>query len=209
LLELVGPVDGLRLLDLACGQGRVTRDLIRRGATVIGLDVSERLPSRARATEQATLLGAHYVHGDAAGSVNLPAKSFDSVVCNYGLSDIDDLAGALANVRTLLRSGGSFVFSMLHPCFPGWGDAVSSSWPPGRGSFAEGLVALGRTCVQAAAPVGANHRTISTYLTSLRRTTSSSIAFWTAAGQRWRSQEPNGDPVPTFLPARCTHRRQG
>jgi len=32
LLDLLGPVAGLRVLDVACGHGRITRELARRGA---------------------------------------------------------------------------------------------------------------------------------------------------------------------------------
>src|SRR6185437_16972180 len=39
----------------------------------------------------------------------LGGEMFDGVVCNYGLTDIDDLGGLLANVARLLRSGGWFV----------------------------------------------------------------------------------------------------
>jgi 2-polyprenyl-3-methyl-5-hydroxy-6-metoxy-1,4-benzoquinol methylase len=43
LLDLVGDVSGLRLLDLACGHGRFARELARRGAEVVGLDISAAL----------------------------------------------------------------------------------------------------------------------------------------------------------------------
>ena len=46
-------------------------------------------------------------------------ETFDGVVCNYGLSDIDDLDGVLATVSRVLTPAGWFVFSILHPCFPG------------------------------------------------------------------------------------------
>jgi 2-polyprenyl-3-methyl-5-hydroxy-6-metoxy-1,4-benzoquinol methylase len=36
LLDPFGPVAGLRVLDVACGHGRITRELARRGATVVG-----------------------------------------------------------------------------------------------------------------------------------------------------------------------------
>jgi 2-polyprenyl-3-methyl-5-hydroxy-6-metoxy-1,4-benzoquinol methylase len=36
LLHLLGDVRGSRLMDLACGQGRVARTLARRGALVVG-----------------------------------------------------------------------------------------------------------------------------------------------------------------------------
>ena len=52
LLDLAGDVRGMRLLDVACGPGRVTRELARRGAQVTGLDLSaalleQRLPGAA------------------------------------------------------------------------------------------------------------------------------------------------------------------
>jgi SAM-dependent methyltransferase len=138
LLRLAGDVGHRRLLDLACGQGRVARELARRGARVVGVDISAALIARAGDAERAAPLGIAYVVGDASRVLGLEVDSFDGVVCNYGLSDVDDLGGALDSVTSLLRPGGFLVFSILHPCFPGWGDDVSSSWPPGRGYFAEG-----------------------------------------------------------------------
>ena len=40
LLDLLGVPAGLRVLDAACGHGRITRELARRGADVTGVDVS-------------------------------------------------------------------------------------------------------------------------------------------------------------------------
>jgi ubiquinone/menaquinone biosynthesis C-methylase UbiE len=42
LLELVGAVDGLDVLDLACGHGRITRELARRDGRVFGVDIAGR-----------------------------------------------------------------------------------------------------------------------------------------------------------------------
>jgi 2-polyprenyl-3-methyl-5-hydroxy-6-metoxy-1,4-benzoquinol methylase len=49
LLELAGDVSGLRLLEVACGPGRVARELARRGATLTGVDISATLLAKARA----------------------------------------------------------------------------------------------------------------------------------------------------------------
>ena len=37
---LMGDVAGQRICDLACGQGRVARSLAKRGASVVGVDLS-------------------------------------------------------------------------------------------------------------------------------------------------------------------------
>jgi ubiquinone/menaquinone biosynthesis C-methylase UbiE len=106
LLSLVGEVSGLRLLDVACGHGRVTRELARRGAGVVGLDISAALLDKARAREQLDPLGITYVRADAASPDALMAELFDGAVCHFGLSDIDDLQGAVATVARVLRPGG-------------------------------------------------------------------------------------------------------
>jgi 2-polyprenyl-3-methyl-5-hydroxy-6-metoxy-1,4-benzoquinol methylase len=51
-LDLLGPVAGLRVLDVACGHGRITRELARRGADVAGIDISGNLIRKALETEQ-------------------------------------------------------------------------------------------------------------------------------------------------------------
>ena len=63
LFALVGPVDGARVLDVACGHGRVARELARRGTLVVGVDVSVAMLDHARRAEAADPLGVGYVEG--------------------------------------------------------------------------------------------------------------------------------------------------
>jgi len=82
----------------------------------------------------------------------LAGEVFDGVVCNYGFSDFDDLDGALSTFARVLRAGGVFVFSLLHPCFPGW-SGVAGAWPP-EGYYQEGhMTAVDGTVSVASAPV--------------------------------------------------------
>src|SRR5580704_10719847 len=46
LLDLAGDMTGLNVVELACGQGRVARELARRGARVVGVDISPALLER-------------------------------------------------------------------------------------------------------------------------------------------------------------------
>ena len=166
LLALAEPIAGRRCLDLACGHGLIARELARRGASsVVGVDLSESLLRRARGLESAAPHGIDFFVADATDPDLLPERQFDVVTCNFGLSDIDDIPGLFTNVARLLDVGGCFVFSILHPCFPGV-DGVSPSWPSGgyhdeRWWRADGELSTLRQ------QVGANHRTLSTYFNAL------------------------------------------
>ena len=205
LLRLAGPVTGLRLLEVACGQGRVARELARRGAQVTGLDISAALLAKARAQEQARPLGIDYLHADVTAPGILDGQLFDGAVCNLGLSDIDDLDGALANVARLVRAGGWFGFSLLHPCFPGWDRDAPSSWPPDRGYYWEGWWLASNPGFRG--KVGSNHRTLSTYLNSL---TAHGLTLEEAVepppGQKWAQRLPGAAPVPVYLAGGCRRR---
>jgi len=76
--ELLPDVDGLRALDLGCGEGHNTRLLAHRGADMVALDVSQPFMSAAAAQEQSDPLGISYVLGDAT-RLPFPSKSFDVV----------------------------------------------------------------------------------------------------------------------------------
>jgi 2-polyprenyl-3-methyl-5-hydroxy-6-metoxy-1,4-benzoquinol methylase len=203
LLELCGDVAGLRLLDLACGQGRVARELARRGASVTGADLSAELITRARAAENADPLGITYLVADAGDDELFSPATFDGVTCNYGISDIDDLDGALRTVRRACKPGGFFVMSLLHPCFPGWTENVSGSWPPGGGYFAEGWWRPQAARSRLRRQVGANHRMISTYLNALTgHDLVVSAVREPPAPAGWLAERPDMDAVPTFLVVR-------
>src|SRR5262245_59602595 len=60
LLAACEPVGGLDALDLGCGQGYFARELARRGARVVGIDLSDKMIAHARAHEQREPLGITY-----------------------------------------------------------------------------------------------------------------------------------------------------
>jgi SAM-dependent methyltransferase len=184
---------GERVLDVACGQGRVSRELGLRGATVVGVDLSVRLVAKARTAEAARPLGIDYVVADIAGASGWwDGRPFDGAVCEMALMDIGDLRGALAAVSRVVRPGGWFLMSLVHPCCPGRATGLSS-WPPDRGYGAEGWwTSADHNPDGARIRVGAYHRTLSTYLNAL-----------TDAGlQLERTIEPPAE-VPTLLVLAC------
>src|SRR5579871_6698410 len=63
--RLIGDPRGLRICDLACGQGWVSRELAQQGATIIGIDLSRKLLEIARQHQQEQSDAIAYVQGDA------------------------------------------------------------------------------------------------------------------------------------------------
>lgn len=117
LFALVGDVTGLRVLDLACGNGHNTRRLARLGAQVVGVDASAAIIMRNWEREQREPLGITYHAADAARLDILDDASFDLVVCQMALMDIPDAESALREAARVLRPAGRFVALFLHPCF--------------------------------------------------------------------------------------------
>jgi ubiquinone/menaquinone biosynthesis C-methylase UbiE len=120
LIRFAGEVRGLHVLDLACGNGYLSRRFARQGAVVTAVDASAPLIERARAQES---LGITYHVADAAHLDMLKDGIVDLVICNMALMDIEDAAGAIQEVSRVLKPRGRFVASISHPCF----DKVNTS----------------------------------------------------------------------------------
>jgi SAM-dependent methyltransferase len=108
-LEIV-PAPGRRTLDLACGEGRLSRDLKRLGHSVVGVDRSPAM--LAAATDADAAIETHL--GDAA-SLPFEEASFDLVVAFMSLQDIEDFAGAIGEAARVLEPGGRFCMAIVHP----------------------------------------------------------------------------------------------
>jgi SAM-dependent methyltransferase len=88
---LPSDLNGLRVLDLGCGWGQLSRELAGRGAAVTAIDLSGKLLERARDIERRHPVGIRHVHGDATCMAWWDGTAYDGVVCNMAFMDIDDL----------------------------------------------------------------------------------------------------------------------
>ena len=160
---------GLSMVDLGCGFGWVCRWARAEGAArVLGLDVSENMLSRARATTSDAAIT--YVKADIE-QLALPEASFDLAYSSLALHYIENLAGLLAEVYRALLPGGRLVFSVEHPIYtaparPAWStDADGHTTWPVDGYLQEGP----RSTDWLTKGVIKQHRTIGTYLNLLLR----------------------------------------
>lgn len=120
LWDFAGDVVGLRVLDAGCGTGYLTKKLRDRGASVTGVDFSERMIAIAK--------GAHPEIDFRVGSCtelgSLGDEEFDLVIANYVLMDTPDLAGTMRAFHRVLKAGGAAVVVFSHPCFPEGGASI-------------------------------------------------------------------------------------
>lgn len=123
-LRLVGPHEGMSVLDVACGQGIVSRAMAGLGARVTGVDAAADLVAAANRHG-----GGTFVVGDATklGELQLPETGgFDAASCVMALGNIEPIDPVFEGVAARLKPGGAFVFVISHPAFraPGqtsWG----------------------------------------------------------------------------------------
>ncbi|GAB5495503.1 MAG: hypothetical protein Phyf2KO_05830 [Phycisphaerales bacterium] len=118
---------GERVLDIACGEGRMAAALTDLGAKVSGVDAS---PTLIQAAQARKLPHSHFVVGDARQLGSLPSEitgePYDAAACIMALMNINPISDLLESASNLLKPGGRFVAVILHPSFraPGqtsWG----------------------------------------------------------------------------------------
>jgi SAM-dependent methyltransferase len=113
---LLGPVEGLRALEIGAGAAQCSRWLLEQGAQVVALDISAGQLHQARAIDDARsgppvpLVQADAEHLPLADvSVDLACSAYG------GVPFVADSAGVMDEVSRVLRPGGHWVFSVSHP----------------------------------------------------------------------------------------------
>jgi SAM-dependent methyltransferase len=120
LSDYTGRPATLELLGDINGEGYVSRQLARKGAKVVGLDVSARMIDAARAVEARDQLGIEYGVGDATDLNRFATGTLDRVlaVFLFNYLDVENTQRTCAEVARVLRPGGRFVFAVPHPAKP-------------------------------------------------------------------------------------------
>jgi SAM-dependent methyltransferase len=141
--ELIASGRPRRVLELACGTGRLTLPLARLGVAeeIVGLDSSAPFLEHARAQLDGAGAGAadagsrvSFVEGDMRAP-QLDGESFDLVMVPFNslayVLDFADRVATLRAARSLLAPGGRFAFDLVAPRYDFLAEA-SSPCPPVR-----------------------------------------------------------------------------
>src|SRR6185503_19308966 len=103
-LDLLDPSPGERILDVGCGEGSLTRKIVERGATVLGIDSSPEMVAAARARGvDALLLAAEDMQF---------YTEFDAAFSNATLHWVLEKEQAARAIVRALKPGGRFAGEM-------------------------------------------------------------------------------------------------
>lgn len=106
LLPILDELEPGVVVDAACGTGRTSQELVRRGHRVLGFDLSPGMLAHARTNvPEAALAEASYT------SLPVEDGSADHVVCTLALSHLEDLDLFFAEAARVLKPGGHLVIS--------------------------------------------------------------------------------------------------
>jgi SAM-dependent methyltransferase len=109
LVAALHPTGGETVLDVGCGNGGLSRAIVRRGGIAVGIDIAEPMVAAAREL----VPEARFVVGDAQVDSlgELAPGGFDAVTSQFGVMFFDDPVAAFANIAAATRRGGRLVFT--------------------------------------------------------------------------------------------------
>lgn len=117
IFRMIGSVKGLTILDAGCGNGYLCRLLAKKGAEMVGVDISKRFIGIAQQKEKEVPLGILYYPGTLSNLAMFENEKFNVVISNLTLMDVLDLEAATMEINRVLRKDGRLIFSIMHPCF--------------------------------------------------------------------------------------------
>lgn len=107
------PLDGLSVLDVGCGGGLISEPLARMGATVTGIDASEKNIGTARAHAARSGIAIDY-RCTTAEALRDAGETFDFVLSLEVVEHVADVDLFLDSCAALVRDGGATVLATLN-----------------------------------------------------------------------------------------------
>ena len=110
----LNPAPGERVVDIATGTGWTSREVARRGASVVGVDIADGLLVAARDIAREQNLTIDYQIGDAE-ALPFGDGEFDAVISTFGVMFAPDQQRAAAELTRVCRRGGRAAIAAWTP----------------------------------------------------------------------------------------------
>ena len=108
------PLAGKKVIDIGCGGGILSESMARKGATVTGIDLSEKALKVADLHSLESGVAVRYKLIAAEEMAAQEAGQFDVVTCMEMLEHVPDPSAIVRAAATLVKPGGHVFFSTLN-----------------------------------------------------------------------------------------------
>ena len=114
-LKLLGNLRGKKVLEIGCGGAQCGITMAKKGAKVIGMDISREQLKFATKLAKKNKVKINFIQRDIRTLTPIKSNSQDIVFSAYALLYIDNIKKCFKEVYRVLKKGGIFVFSLNHP----------------------------------------------------------------------------------------------
>lgn len=115
ILQLIGNSPAIKVLDVGCGEGWLTRSLGTMGKYAVGLDAIAQLLENAKKKGGGTYYRMSYE--DIILGNPIPEAPYDAAVFNFCLYQKEGLGQLLKQIKNVLSENGYIAVQTLHPFF--------------------------------------------------------------------------------------------
>lgn len=116
-LKLLGNLKGKKVLEIGCGGAQCGVSMAKKGAKVIGMDISEEQLKFAKRLSEDNRVNITFYRGDIVNLSKIKSNSQDIVFSAFALQYVDNLKKCFKEVKRVLKKNGIFVFSLNHPLY--------------------------------------------------------------------------------------------
>ena len=113
-INALAPVAGKRVVDIGCGGGILAEAIAKKGATVTGIDLSEKALKVAELHSLESGVSVRYELTSAEDLAAREAGQYDIVTCMEMLEHVPDPSAVVKACATLVKPGGQVFFSTLN-----------------------------------------------------------------------------------------------
>jgi 2-polyprenyl-3-methyl-5-hydroxy-6-metoxy-1,4-benzoquinol methylase len=119
IIKWTAAAQGMRILDIGCGNGALARLLAKSGASLVAVDFSEVFIEKAKQRSKGLTIDYRIIDATDATQLRtlVDAGQFDRVISSMVLHDMPTITPLVTSLTTLLSPEGTFIFSVPHPCF--------------------------------------------------------------------------------------------
>ncbi len=111
--EVIGDLRGLKVLDVGCGGGLLSEEFAKKGAEVIGIDISGNSINVARKHALESNLNIDY-KVCSAESITINDNTFDVVTCADCLEHVDNLEKVIKEISRVIKINGKFCYLTMN-----------------------------------------------------------------------------------------------